>query len=1078
MRLLYTWMVLLWIVMPTAAQEAPTWLRYPAISPDGQHIVFSYQGDLYRVSAGGGTAVPLTTYTGYDTRPVWSRDGAQIAFASDRYGNLDVFVMPATGGPAQRLTHHSAPDHPSDFSPDGTRVLFTSARTDARHNSQFPTGVLPELYEVPVAGGRPHLVLTTPAEQARYNRDGTQLLFHDRKGYEDEWRKRHTSSVTRDVWTYDLEEGTYTRVAGWQGEDRNPVYAPDGSGFYYLSEQSTGTFNVHHSDLASGEVTPVSDFAMHPVRFLTIADDGTLCYTFDGEIYTQRPDAAPQKVAIRLARDLQHRDDAIRSVTAGATEMAASPNGKEMAFVHRGEIFVTSLETSTTKQITQTPGQERSVSFHPDGRTLLYAGERDGSWNLYQTKIARDDEPYFFTATLLEEDTVLVSAADTFQPAYSPDGTEVAYLEDRTTLNVINLESQATRTILAGDLNFSYADGDQHYTWSPDGRWFLAEFLQPGYWTEEVGLVRADGSGEVANLTLSGYPDYRPRWMMGGQMMLWFSSRNGLRGWAGSGGGEADAYGLFFTEEAYERFRLSKEDYALLKEQEEKAKPDADEADVEEAEDKDTPTPLEIDLEDIEDRRVRLTIHSSRLSDAVVTPDGEKLVYLARFEDGYDLWVTELRTRETKILAKLGGSGGQLALDKEGKHVFMLSGGRLSKVAIDSGTRTPIAFSGEMVHDAPGERQYIFDHAWEQVRDKFYVQDLHGASWDTLRVAYARHLPHIANNYDFADLLGELLGELNASHTGARYYHRAENADATASLGAFYDPSYEGLGWRIAEVMEDGPLAQNGTEIQAGIVIERIDGTALTPAVNPYGLLNRKAGERVRLGLHDPATERRWEEVVKPITQGAESQLRYARWVEQRRAVVDSLSGGRLGYVHVRSMSDGSYRTVIEEVLGRQVTKEGLVVDTRFNGGGDLVDDLSTFLKGEKYADFLAQDGRVVGSEPQRKWFKPSVMVVSEGNYSDAHCTPYAYQALDIGPVVGMPVPGTCTFVWWERQQDPTLVFGIPNMAMTDQAQRPLENQQLAPDVRADLPPAAAAQGQDPQLARAVEVLLERVEQE
>ncbi|GAB5518297.1 MAG: S41 family peptidase [Rhodothermales bacterium] len=1058
------------------AQDAPMWLRYPAISPDGSQIAFSYQGDLYVVPASGGTAIQRTTYSGYDAMPVWSPDGSHIAFASDRYGNLDVFVMPAEGGTPTRLTHHSAADHPSDFTPDGQHVLFTSSRTDRASSAAFPSGVLSELYQVQVAGGTPEMVLTTPAEQAVYNRDGSALLFHDRKGYEDPWRKKHTSSVTRDVWRYTLADSSYTKVADWQGEDRNPVWSPDESGLYYLSEQGNGTFNVHHKPFG-GAATALTDFPMHPVRFLTTSDDGLLCFAQDGELYTMRQGESPQKITVRLTRDAA-RTDAIQTVTSGATQMAVSPNGKEIAFIYRGDVFVTSTETSTTKQVTQTPTQERSVAFHPEGRTLVYAGERNGAWNLYEATIARDDEPYFYTATLINETPLVEGPTATFQPAYSPEGKEVAYLEDRTTLRVIERATKTSRTVVPGTNSFSYADGDQHYAWSPDGKWFLIEYTQPGYWPTEVGLVKADGTGVIVNLTQSGYPDSSPQWMMGGKMLLWFSDRNGLRGWAGSSAREVDAYALFFTDEAYERFSLSKEEFTLLKEREDKAKKDKKADEQDDAEKADSTTTIEIDLDGIEDRQARLTIHSSRMGGAAVTPDGSKLVYLARFEKGYDLWVTDLRTKETKILAKLGANGASLELSKDGKHVYLLSGGRFSKVAIEGGKRTSIGYSSEMVLDAPAEREYIFWHAWQQSIDKFYDPTLHGirAQWDTLGHAYARHLPHIANGYDFADLLGELLGELNASHSGARYTHRAENADATASLGVFYDTDYTGKGVRIAEVMNDGPLDRAESQVTTGTIVEMIDGEAITPQTNLYGLLNRKAGDRVRLSLLNPSTQESWEEVVKPISLGAENQLRYDRWVKQRRALVDSLSDGRLGYVHVQSMSDGSYRTVIEEVLGRHVTKEGLVVDTRFNGGGDLVDDLSTFLTGTRYADFISPDGRVIGTEPQRRWHKPSVMLMSEGNYSDAHCTPYAYNALNIGKLVGMPVAGTCSFVWWERQQDSSIRFGLPNMAMTDAAQRPLENLQLEPDVRVENTPSATARGEDAQLQRAVQVLLDELD--
>ncbi|MBD0260201.1 MAG: PD40 domain-containing protein, partial [Cytophagales bacterium] len=261
-----------------AAGTNPLWMRYPAISPDGQFVVFSYQGDLYKVAASGGQAFPLTLHEGHDFMPVWSRDGKQLAFASDRYGNFDIFTMPATGGEAMRLTFHSSTDLPSDFTPDGKHIIFSSARTDAASNVMFPNPIMTELYKVPVTGGRSQMVLTTPAELARYNRAGNQLVYHDNKGYEDPWRKHHTSSITRDVWLYDATTGKHTQLTTFAGEDRNPVLTPDEKELYFLSEGS-GSFNVHRMSLDNpAQSSQITRFAKHPVRFLTMAENGTLCY--------------------------------------------------------------------------------------------------------------------------------------------------------------------------------------------------------------------------------------------------------------------------------------------------------------------------------------------------------------------------------------------------------------------------------------------------------------------------------------------------------------------------------------------------------------------------------------------------------------------------------------------------------------------------------------------------------------------------------------------------------------------------------------------------------------------------------
>ena len=435
------------------AQDAPLWLRYPAISPDGNEIVFSYKGDLYKVPAAGGPAFPLTLHDARDFAPVWSHDGKWIAFASDRYGNFDIFLMPAAGGSATRLTWHSNGDIPSDFTPDDQAVIFSSSRLDAAANQQFPSGVLSELYSVPVSGGTPKMVLTTPADNARYNASGTMLVFHDRKGYEDEFRKHHTSSVTRDIWTYDLKTGQYTQLSSFGGEDRNPVFTPGQDAIYYLSEEN-GDNNIFKMQLnGSGPAVQLTRFEKHPVRYLTVSKSGLICFSWNGELFTMREGQDPSKVAVSIATDDRYNPEKIEKVTKDLTEYALSPNGKEVAFVYRGEVFASSVTEGTTKRITDTPEQERSVSFSPDGRSILYAGEREGSWNIYQSSLVRPEEKYFFNSTLLKEEAVIATPAEEFQPGYSPDGKEVAFFEERTTLKVVNLETRQSRLIMSGSHN-------------------------------------------------------------------------------------------------------------------------------------------------------------------------------------------------------------------------------------------------------------------------------------------------------------------------------------------------------------------------------------------------------------------------------------------------------------------------------------------------------------------------------------------------------------------------------------------------------------------------------------------------
>jgi Tol biopolymer transport system component/C-terminal processing protease CtpA/Prc len=1059
------------------AQEA-LWMRYPAISPDGQHIVFSYQGNLYKVNSDGGKAIPLTMHPAYDFYPVWSNDGQHIAFTSNRYGNFDVFLIPKDGGTPKRLTFHSSDDVAYAFTPDSMSVLFGSARLDHPRNMQFPTGSLPELYSVKVDGGRPVQILTTPALHVNLNSDGSRMLFEDTKGFEDPFRKHHTSSITRDIWLYEKDGNVFRRLSSFVGEDRDPVFTPNGDDFYYLSEKN-GTMNVFKSSVTNPDQSiQISNFDFHPVRYLSSSRDGLICYSHHGEIYTQRENNARNKVSIQVLSDHLSNPTSVEIVSKEVREMALSPSGKELAFVFRGEVFVTSVDGALTKRVTNTPEQERFINYSPDGKSLVYASERNNSWNIYMTSLKKNDEKYFMNSTVLEEKPLLETAEETFQPAFSPDGKEIAFIEERTRLKVINLESKEIRTIMDGSQNFSYLDGDQHYDWSPDGKWFLLHYQLPEYWFNEVGLISSDGKGKVFNLTKSGFYDASPQWVQNGKMMIWGSNKSGMHSVAKSGPTELDIYGLFFTKKAFDIYRMSKEEYELYKEAEDEVKKEEEKKDEKKEkekkkEEKEKIEPVMIDWDGLTERKTRLTIHSSRLSDAEVTHDGKYLLYFSQGEKGYDLWRTELRTKETKVLAKFGGRGGALELDKKGSNVFVLSGGAITKVEVESGKKKPVAIQGEMVLNENAERDYLYDHVTRQVTKKFYDPGLHGAQWDMLTTEYRRFLPHINNNFDFQEMLSELLGELNASHTGARYRFRDPKGDQTACFGVFFDQTYEGVGLKVVEIMEGSPIVQSGSKISEGVIIERIDGVTIEPGLNYYPLLNRKTGKITLLSLFNPQNSERWEEKVKPISFGQERQLLYNRWVKRNRKVTHELSEGRLGYMHIRGMSDSSYRVFIDAVMGEEVNREALIVDSRFNGGGDLVDDLTTFLSGERYQVFKAPD-RNIGFESQRRWTKPSIVLVCESNYSDAHCFPAAYRDQGIGKIVGMPVPGTCTFVWWEMLQN-NVVFGIPNLGVADKSGDILENKQLEPDILVRNEYDKVASGVDQQLDRAVKELLEEL---
>lgn len=1082
MKKLLTCLALSFVAASSYA-ATPLWLRDVQISPDGTEIAFCYKGDIYKVPANGGTATQLTTQASYECSPIWSPDSKQIAFASDRNGNFDLFVMSADGGAARRLTTHSASEIPSTFTTDGNYILFSASIQDPANSALFPTSAMTELYKVPVTGGRTEQVLGTPAEMVCFDKSGKTFLYQDRKGFEDEWRKHHTSSITRDVWLYDSENGKHTNLTAHAGEDRNPVFAPDGQTVYFLSERDGSTFNVYSFPISSPQsLKTVTHFKTHPVRFLSMGSNGTLCYTYDGEIYTQKQGDKPQKVKIDIIRDDQNTI-ADLNFSNGATSATVSPDGKQVAFIVRGEVFVTSADYNTTKQITHTPAREAGLTFSPDNRTLAYASERNGNWELYMAKIARKEESNFPNATAIEEEVLLPSdKTERTYPQFSPDGKELAFIEDRNRLMVLNLETKKVRQVTDGSTWFSTGGGFD-YSWSPDGKWFTLEFIGNRHDPySDIGMVSAQG-GKIINLTNSGYTSGFPRWVLDGNAILFITERYGMRAHA-SWGSLNDVMLVFMNQDAYDKFRLSKEDYELQKELEkeqknttetkknDKKKGDNKEKSEEKKEEK--VKDIVVELNNIEDRIVRLTPNSSDLGSAIITKDGETLYYLSAFEGGYDLWKMNLRKKDTKLLHKMDAGWANMEMDKDGKNLFLLGSNTMQKMGTDSESLKPISYQAHVKMDLAAERDYMFNHVYKQEQKRFYNLNMHGIDWDAMTKAYRKFLPHIDNNYDFAELLSEYLGELNVSHTGGRFRPQLKG-DATATLGLLYDWNHNGKGLLISEVVEKGPFDHARSKVKAGNIIEKIDGQEITPESDYSVLLNGKARKKTLVTLYNPQTKERWEEVVVPVSNGVMSDLLYARWVKQRAADVDKWSNGRLGYVHIESMGDDSFRSVYSDILGKYNNREGIVIDTRFNGGGRLHEDIEILFSGKKYFTQVVR-GREACDMPSRRWNKPSIMVQCEANYSNAHGTPWVYSHQKIGKLVGMPVPGTMTSVSWETLQDPTLVFGIPVIGYRLPDGSYLENSQLEPDIKVANSPETVVKGEDTQLKAAVDELLKEID--
>lgn len=1072
------------IVMSTAFivnAETPRWIVKPAISPDGKNIAFSYKGELFTVPATGGSAFQLTSNKAYDSNPVWAPDGKRIVFLSDREGSDDLYITSANGGVPKRLTTHSGSETPLAFLNDSI-LLFNAAILPGQSTSRAP--FFTQIYSINVnkPGSRPTLFLSLPVYSMNVNSVG-DIIYQDRKGYEDPLRKHERSSGTSDIWVY--EKGQFTQLTHFNGSDQSPVWGK-GNDFYYLSEKD-GTLNIFEAKIGSNTEKQLTHFERHPVRSLTSSNNGILSFSWDGDLYTMKPGGEPQKVNIEINADLYDGDLVKNYVNNGVSNFAVSPDGNEIAIVIRGDLYVTNSKYKTTKRITDTPAQERSVSFSPDGRTLVFDSDVDGIWQLYTAKIKNDDEKEFAYATDIEIEPLYFCETSAMQPLFSPDGKKVAFLENRDPIRVIDIETKKVNTALDGKYNYSYSDGDIVFSWSPDSEWLLTSYMGPMGWNNmDIAAVRADGS-EVVDLTESGYNDSQPKWALDGKAVVYATGKYGMKA-HGSWGNQEDVMIMALDGDAWDQFNYTEEEadfYEKEKKDKEEKEVDKDKKVEKETKAKkskkgkrgkknvkeETPQKPSLDFANRRYRTKRLTGTSASIIDFFLAPKGDKLYYIAQSPDGdYNLMVTDLKKGDTSVLVP--GVMGGIETDKDGENLFLLSFDGVKKVSLPDGDVKPVEFEAPYDRHPSLERQYMFDHMAKQVEDKFYDPNLHGVDWKYYTGHYREFLPYIANNRDFANLLSETLGELNASHTGGRAYGKGAEL-TTASLGAFFDENYNGEGLKIAEIFPRGPLANKSADVKPGDIILSIDGTEIEPGQEYFTLLEGKAGKKVRLGIQTQDGKKKFIN-IKPLSAGAQSSMAYQRWVERNEQIADSISGGKVGYVHVQGMDTRSFQNVYERLLGKYRNYDAVVVDTRFNGGGWLHNDLAILLSGQKYVTFSPR-GEEIGIEPFSQWTKPSVMLVNEANYSDAHGSPYTYQTLGLGEVVGAPIPGTMTAVWWENQIDPSIVFGIPQVTNRANDGTVLENTQLTPDVIIYNEPGDVEAGKDAQLEGAVHRLMEKI---
>ncbi len=1048
-----------------SAVEAPL-PRHPAPSPDGTQIAFSWQGDLWLVPVAGGEARRLTANPATERFPVWSRDGRLIAFASNRYGNDDVFVMPADGSAAPtRLTFASTSDVPDDFTPDLEAVLFTSNRAES---VKWGT----QLWTVPLAGGTPALAQDAFGEAAGFSPDGESLVFV--RGQTKWTRRGYRGPASRDLW---LRAGDdYERLTDFDGTDDCPTWL-DGGHLAFLSSRD-GRKNVYRLDVATKTATQLTFHEGSAVRFPRAAADGSvIAYEFEDGIWTVPPAGGPStRLSIQVAADQVNNPVDRRTATDDADELAISPNGKLAAFIVHGDVFVTAIVDKDdqeiakppTARVTTTPERERDLSWSPDGKTLLFSSAANGNDDLYTAVPTPKDTPwpeaFDFRLTRLTD-----APAEEYAATFSPGGDRIAFIRGQGQL-VVRPKDGGAETVLLDHW------AAPNYAWSPDGAW-IAYSTSDEHYNSEVWVVPST-NGERYNVSRHPDDDFAPRWSPDGRRLVWTAKR---------ADNTFDLWGVWLAREDDERTPAQWLKLWADKGGDKKKGKDKDDASDDDDEDEKKPElpTVSIDFERLWERVRRITDLKGDEGPARISPDGKTIIFTAEFEGEEDLYSVRWDGEDLERLTKDGAEPEQFVFDRKGKTIFYLDGkGHIKRVGLDGKAGDPIPFKARYVVDARLERAVVFDEAWRALNENFYDPDFHGVDWPAQQVKYRPWALAASTKQDFADIVNLMLGELNASHMG--YYppgtrgRAIESGDRTGWIGVTYDPAAGGPGILIKEVLPDSPAWRADAAIQPGERLVAVNGIEIEDTTNVFELFVDTEGERTPLTVRGIDGDERTV-VVEPVA--SQRGLRYDEWVRQRRALTDRWSGGRLGYIHIQGMDIPSFEEFERMLFAAADGKEGLLVDVRSNGGGWTTDYLMAVLMVQRHAYTVPRGGDpAIRAYPQSRlplsaWTRPAAAICNEDSYSNAEIFSHAFKSLGRGPLIGSPTFGAVISTGGMRTLDGSTVRLPGRGWFVAPTGLNMEHNGAVPDVLVWQPPSEDASAtEDTQLARAVQVLLANLE--
>ena len=1066
-RTLAAFAFLILFTVPLTAQVDGRMLRYPDVS--ATEISFVYAGDIWVVPKTGGVAEHLSSPPGEETFPRFSPDGSRIAFSGNYDGNTDIYVIPAGGGRITRVTHHPMADRMLDWYPDGEHLLYASAMHSGRQRFN-------QLYKVAAGGGFPERLPVPYGEFGTISPDGKFLAYMPKSRDFRTW-KRYRGGWAPDIWLFDLEKGTSRNITDNPANDAHPMWHD--RTLYFLSDRGPQQrHNIWAYDVNSGETRQVTHFADFDIAFPAIGPDD-IVFQAGGTLY--RLDLQTEQlseVKVEIVTDMASIKPRRERVSKLIADAFISPSGRRVAFEARGEIFTVPAKEGVVRNLTHSSGSaERFPTWSPDGRRIAYWSDRTGE---YQLTLRNAD------GSGVERTLTSFDKGFRYRPQFSPDSRRIAFVDQDFNIYLLDVESGKVTRIDQGPWNSSGALAGFTVSWSRDSRW-LAYSRSHGNDNSAIYIYDTK-DGKLHQATTGYFNDFRPVFDPDGKYLYFFSNRNLKPVY-----GDVDNSWVYpnSTNIAAVTLRFDVKSPLAPRNDEEPVDSSAAESRTDgkkkQAKDSEStePAPLAIEFDGFE-RRLTVLPPAAGNYGALAAVSG-KVVYQRNPRNGSDLTQRpilyfDLKERKEQTIVS-DADGFQIAAG--GKKMLVAHNGAFSIVDIQPKQKLEekLATSDlEMTVDPRAEWKQIFTDAWRFERDFFYDPNMHGVDWDEMRRQYGALVDEAVTRWDVNYILGELIAELNASHTyrGGGDVETPKR-ETVGLLGV--DWSRENGAYRIRKIIRGAPwdtearspLDEPGLDVKEGDYVLAVNGIPLDPSRDPWSAFEGLGGKTVTLTVNDkPAADGAREVLVKTMT--SETRLRHLAWIESNRARVDEATGGRAGYIYVPNTGIQGQNELVRQFQA-QFNKDALVIDERFNSGGQIPDRFIELLNRPLLSRWAVRTG------PDWKWPPvshqgPKVMLINGWSGSGGDAFPYYFKKAGLGPLVGMRTWGGLIGI----SGAPALIDGgnvtVPTFRMySTDGEWFAEGHGVDPDIEVPEDPAQLAKGRDTQLEAAIAEIMRQLEE-